>query len=300
MSLSGGRVSTHNVRRCRNDLNAFRNIFLMRIDMTCQLVTTGWYASAQARSYKTFGDETIRGPEFRRLWWQSLQTFVKPEHVFVVDSASPVKSDDVALASMYATDLRGVELLINPGHSQNTTHHYCGAMAAIILGMEYALYSGVDYYMYIEQDALIYGDGFIRSVEKSLSKNGIVFGGAPGRMTEHTIMAFDRKVLRKFLSDIHAIGLSDRLLEPEYKFMHAASLMRYLPVLSLLSYKRPRWIRHPVAQLSIKLAHLFRQYEIFPFGYGRLRPINFEDEIFYFQHGSLAELSEYRKKTGFV
>lgn len=266
--------------------------------MTCQLVTTGWYSSSQPRSYTTYGDDSIRGPAFRQLWWQSLQSFVNPAHVYVVDSASPVKPGDAEFMDL-GTDLRNIELLINPGHSQNTTHHYCGAMAAIIMGMEYALYSGVDYYIYVEQDALIYGDGFLSAVEHALLKRGFVFGGAPGQLIEHTVMAFDRGALRKFISRVHSIALSDKLIEPEYKFMHAASLVRYLPILNLLSYSRPHWVRHPVAQVAIKLCALFKEYELLPFGYGRLRPINFEDDIFYFQQGSAEEVAAYRRKTGF-
>lgn len=265
--------------------------------MSCQLVTTGWYSTTQPRTYQTFGDHSIRGPGFRSLWWQSLQTFVNPSHVYVVDSASPVKPTDHELARV---DLRGTELLINPGHSQNTTHHYCGAMAAILMGMEYALYSGVDYYLYVEQDALIYGDQFVPTIERVLAKRGMVFGGGRGQLVEHTVMAFERKVLRKFLSWIHSIDLGDRFVEPEYKFMHAASLMRYAPIMKLLSYERPRWIRHPAAQLAVKACGLFRDYELLPFGYGRLRPIDFSDEIFYFQQGSAEEVAAYKKKTGFA
>jgi hypothetical protein len=47
------------------------------------------------------------------------------------------------------------------------------------------------------------------------------------------------------------------------------------------------------------LSNLARGYELLPFGYGRMRPINFQDEVFYFQHGSAAEISEYRRLTGF-
>ena len=35
------------------------------------------------------------------------------------------------------------------------------------------------------------------------------------------------------------------------------------------------------------------------FGYGRDRPINFNDDVFYFQQGSAAEVLEYKKRTGF-
>lgn len=267
--------------------------------MACQLVTTGWYASAQPRSYTTFGDDSIRGPEFRRLWWQSLQSFVRPQHVYVVDSASPVKPSDDTFAKP-PTDLRVVELLINPGHSQNTVHHYCGFMAGMLLGMEYALYSGVDYFLYVEQDALLYGQNLIAVVEKALLRNGVVFGGNSGGLVQQSLVAFDRRIMRRFLSNMHAIDLSDKLLSPEFKFMYAASLVRHLPILSLLSYDRSRWIRHPLMQLAIKLSGALRQYEIMPFGYGRLRPINFDDPVFYFQHGSAEEIATYKQRTGFI
>jgi hypothetical protein len=44
---------------------------------------------------------------------------------------------------------------------------------------------------------------------------------------------------------------------------------------------------------------LTRNYALLPFGYGRVRPIDFDAEVFYFQHGSAAEISEYRRLTGF-
>jgi hypothetical protein len=44
---------------------------------------------------------------------------------------------------------------------------------------------------------------------------------------------------------------------------------------------------------------IFKQYAVLPFGYGRVRPINFSDDIFYFQHGSVDEINAYKKLTGF-
>jgi hypothetical protein len=42
-----------------------------------------------------------------------------------------------------------------------------------------------------------------------------------------------------------------------------------------------------------------KQYSVLPFGYGRVRPINFSDDIFYFQQGSVDEINAYKKLTGF-
>ena len=143
-------------------------------NMTCELVISGWYASNQPRDYRTKGDEQIRGIGFRPLWWRSLDTFIKPEHVFIVDSASPVKPDDARCTS---TKFQKVELLVNPGHAQNGRTHYCGFMASVILGLEYALHSDVEMVLYVEQDALCYGDDIVLKVKGALRKKDLVFGG---------------------------------------------------------------------------------------------------------------------------
>src|ERR1700716_1932332 len=104
--------------------------------MACELVISGWDASGGPRGYPTAGGDVIRGVAFRELWWRSVDTFIKPHQVFVVDSASPVKPDDAAHTS---TAFRHLELLKNPGHAQDCAAHYCGYMASVILGLEYAL-----------------------------------------------------------------------------------------------------------------------------------------------------------------
>jgi len=52
--------------------------------MPCELVTTGWYSSTAPRTYRTSGDESIRGVGFRPLWWRSVDTFAAPALVIVV------------------------------------------------------------------------------------------------------------------------------------------------------------------------------------------------------------------------
>jgi len=185
--------------------------------MTCELVCTGWYSNDIPRSYKTYGDDFIRSRDFRSLWWKSIDSFVTPSNVLIVDSASPIKSND----SLYTcTNINYIELLKNPGHSQNCTTHYCGAMAAIILGMEYALHNDVDLFLYIEQDALMYGSGIEEKIKKCLTKHDLVFGNG-GRYLdiEQTIFAANKKGIRKFLAALHSIDFSDKQIQPEFKFI---------------------------------------------------------------------------------
>lgn len=262
--------------------------------MSCELVISGWYASDVPRAYVTSGDDIIRGPDFRALWWHSIDQYVRPEHVLIVDSASPVKADDAAHTS---TRFQRLELLRNPGHAQTTSSHYCGYMASVLLGLEFALHNDVDMVVYVEQDALVYGDRIIERTKRALERGDVVVGG-DARQIQQSYFAITRRGLRRFVAALHAIGYSDQQLAPEHKFMFAATRWLPSPALRLAAY-RPGPLRSARMRLFWMLATLTRSYRLLPFGYGRRRPIDFRDEVFYFQHGSAAEILRYRGLTGF-
>jgi hypothetical protein len=265
--------------------------------MSCELICTGWYCSDEPRTYQTFGDDSIRNNSFRPLWWHSVDTFIKPQHVLVVDSASPLKPDD-HLHTL--TKYSNIELLNNPGHAQNCITHYAGCMAAMILGLDFALHNDVDFFLYVEQDALVYGKGFIEKIKQQLLKSDFVFGdGGKFAEIEQTVFAVNKKGIRKFLSALHDIHYSDRQIGPEVKFMYAASLLKSSGLASVLSYNQPRIMRRFYNKLFCMMMPIIKQYELLPFGYGRVRPINFADDIFYFQQGSIDEINTYKKLTGF-
>lgn len=264
--------------------------------MACELVTSGWYASNEPRSYRTKGDDFIRGTDFRSLWWQSLDRFAQPAHVFIVDSASPVKPDDAACTT---TKFQRVELLMNPGHSQNGTTHYCGYMAGVILGLEFALHNDVEMFLYVEQDALLFGDDIIKKTKNALRRKDLVFGGTSDVDIQQSFFAANKKGIRHFLSALHAINYSDKRVAPEHKFMFAGSRMLPASVVNLAVHTSVDKMRRAGLLLFSLVCTLCRNYEFLPFGYGRERPINFNDDAFYFQHGSVEEVLQYRKLTGF-
>jgi hypothetical protein len=263
--------------------------------MACELVTSGWFATNEARSYVTAGDELIRGVGFRPLWWKSMDTFIKPQHVFIVDSASPVKPDDAACTS---TPFQYTELLINPGHSQNGKTHYCGAMAAIIMGLEFALHNDVEMFLYVEQDALVFGDAIVEKTKDALRRKDLVFGSGALDI-QQSFFAANKKGIRRFLSALHAINYSDKQVAPEHKFMFAASRFLPSPIIKLAEFTEIEKMRVAGLRLFSLVCGLTKNYAFLPFGYGRKRPINFGDDVFYFQHGSADELARYKKRTGF-
>jgi hypothetical protein len=263
--------------------------------MACELVTSGWFATNEARSYVTAGDELIRGVGFRPLWWKSMDTFIKPQHVFIVDSASPVKPDDAACTS---TPFQYTELLINPGHSQNGKTHYCGAMAAIIMGLEFALHNDVEMFLYVEQDALVFGDAIVEKTKNALRRKDLVFGSGALDI-QQSFFGANKKGIRRFLSALHAINYSDKQVAPEHKFMFAASRFLPSPLIKLAEFTEIEKMRVAGLRLFSLVCGLTKNYAFLPFGYGRKRPINFGDDVFYFQHGSADELARYKKRTGF-
>jgi hypothetical protein len=263
--------------------------------MSCELVTTGWFASDRPRDYRTAGDDAIRGVGFRPVWWQSVDTYLAPRHVLVVDSASPVKATE---SDFTATPVERIELLINPGHSQNGKTHYCGAMAAIMLGMEYALFNDVDLFLYVEQDALIHGKAILERTKSALRRKDLVFGRGDMDI-QQSFFAANKKGLRRFLSALHSINYSDKQIAPENKFQYAGTRMLPSPFLKLAEITSIDKLRRAGLILFTMACRMCRNYEFLPFGYGRHRPINFNDDVFYFQHASRDELAQYLRLTGF-
>jgi hypothetical protein len=264
--------------------------------MSCELIASGWYAANGPRSYRTKGDDIIRGVGFRQLWWRSLDRYAAPAHVFIVDSASPVKPDDAAYTS---TRFQRVELLTNPGHAQNGKTHYCGYMAGVILGLEFALHNDVEMFLYVEQDALLFGDDIVAKTKNALRRKDLVFGRGSEVDIQQSFFAANKRGIRRFLSALHAIDYSDKQVAPEHKFMLAGSRMLPPRIAGIAEHTSIDKLRRAGLLLFAAICALGRNYEFLPFGYGRERPINFNDDVFYFQHGSAEEISQYKKLTGF-
>lgn len=257
------------------------------------LVITGWYSSVTPRDYFTYGSDINRSTQFRSLWERSIKNFIDPSCVYITDSASPVPVESAGILDCQIVVNR---LLTNPGHSQNCQGHYCGATAAIISGLEYALHSGVDMVIYVEQDALLWGRSLLPELRRLIGQCGVVFAGRPGGEIEHTVMGFRRDAIRPFLANLHQLAIGDRFLQPEFKFMIAQSQVRRLPVWVHRAASYHAWyiLRRLAYRTLSKAAYLSRGYQVLPFGYGRARPIDFSADCFYFQQASQEELDSYK------
>jgi len=253
-----------------------------------RIVCTGWYCgSDEHRNYITHGSDKIRTIEFRKLWLESVNKFLAPDLIFVVNSNSQQKP------VFDSTKEEWCDLTINPGHPQNTSFKFSGWTTSVLIGLEFSLASKVDYFLYVEQDCLVYGASIIEEIEKALKKKPYVFGKAKNRTQplEQSFFAIKRDFISEFISNLHMIKQSDKIVGPEYKFLMA------------VAGRRTIFINNVISNIHPSLGFRFRRYvsyinklNFLPFGYGRIRPINFKDSNFYFQHGSIKEIQYYKKK----
>jgi len=253
------------------------------------VITSGWWSSKESEDNRLIkcGDEFIRSKDFHELWYKAIKKFTNPKKIYIIDSNSPIKPQ-------LHGDEELIELIENAGHSTNHIGELCGVSRAHLVGMMMALANEVDYWVYIEQDALIYGEGIIEYAISKMKKP-YMFGSGFGtpQPTQQSLMIIKTEFIPDFIKKFTSIKAKDNLISPETKFAIATS-----KVLSLL----PENLFYDIHSLNLKnkilwkLFEFFKGYDELPFGYGRVRPINFEDKFFYFQHGNKDELNEFLKR----
>jgi len=246
------------------------------------IICSGWWCGENDSSNNTrvlVGDDSIRGKEFHNLWYQSITNFTNPQKIFIVDSNSPI------LPELNKEDKRieFVSLPLNAGHSTKHKGKYSGWLRSVLMGLEYAYLSDTDYFVYVEQDALLYGENIIEECISKMTKP-YMFGNGKGtkQPLQQSFFIIRRDGMAKFLSRIQSIKANDSKFSPEMKFAYATTLFwRLFP--DLFFNTRGTW----------RLVKLYVNCNFIPFGYGRSRPMNFSDSKFYFQHGSKEELNTY-------
>lgn len=258
------------------------------------IIGSGWWCADKAIDTRAelLGDDEIRGQKFHQLWYEAINKYTSPEKIIIVDSCSPTKP----ILNDKDEKLELVSLNVNGGHSTNHVGKFCGYTRAILLGLEYALQCEVDYYVYVEQDALIYGDGIIEHCISNMTKP-YMFGGGEGTagILQQSFFIIRRDAILSFKNKLNALAQTDNELSPENKFHIAcshgsANILAHIKQKSLTSkfYQRANW----------QCYKYLRNWEDLPIGFGRARPIDFGAPYFYFQHGCKDELNKYLALTG--
>lgn len=257
------------------------------------IVGSGWWCNERENDgrEKFLGDETIRKKEFHSLWYESVDKFTSPQKMILVDSNSPIKPP----LNKSDSRLEFISLNINAKHSTNHIGRFCGYTRAIIVALSYAEMCECDYFVYVEQDALLFGENI---VEYCISKmtSPVAFGEAktcPGKL-QQSFFIIKKDFINTFLKRLKAIPYRDFELSPEEQFSIAASTGS-VKLLSFVAIMKKRF--KVFEKLDWHLTKYFSLWTALPIGYGRNRPINFEDDFFYFQHGDEKELKKYKLLT---
>lgn len=256
------------------------------------LVGTGWWCSEADERTNVYGDDYIRGPAFFKHWLASVESQNIPFDALVVDSNSPIKPD---FDFSNKNNIKFLSLNENGGHAVNHKGHFCGWTRSVLMSMTYCLCGDYDYYVYVEQDALLYGD-VIENLLSECKEKGIVMGYSKQTAypVQVSLFAFRKDKIRGFLSGMYAIPQRDGEFSPENKIGLVLSLF-YKPYLFRLLSMSDR-----VASKLFKaflLLPFSRKFNFITFGYGRERPINFDDSYYYFQQGTADEIKSYMEKV---
>lgn len=260
------------------------------------LIASGWWSCPPDEDSREalLGSDEIRDAEFHKIWRHCIDRFCDYDEILVVDSASPLKPEIPA-------DEKWIEMAQNFGHSTSHSGKYSGYSRAIFISMMYAYANDFDYWVYIEQDVLISGDQIIQKAIES-TPHSIIYGSGEGtpQQIQQSFMVFHRNTIIPFLRNYQAIQLTDKELSPEWKFLFAANrLAKYLPSswLKSVANDRENFYLEKLRRATVKFIRLFDRFGLLPFGYGRARPIDFNQSHFYFQHGSSEELDQFLSKV---
>ncbi len=143
----------------------------------------------------------------------------------MTDSASPVKPDHGS-----HTSLVWAELDRNYGHANDLrmgwiNTKYSGFTRSVMNGAMYALCCDADFYVYVEQDCLLFGDDLldraIGDVTEDIllgapTENGVGLDGTPAaRMLQQSLMIVRGAALGRFISGLLGSPWSDGEVSPE-------------------------------------------------------------------------------------
>ena len=185
------------------------------------IIGSGWWCSGTEKDERTelLGSNMIREKGFHSLWYKSIVNNSSPEKIVIVDSNSPVKpilEDDERLEF--------ISLNLNAGHSTNHVGKFSGYSRAIFVCLEYARQCEADYFVYVEQDALLQGNGIIEHCIEQMENKPYMFGAGDGTggILQQSFFIIKTAAIAEFIKRLKSIEYTDNEMSPEDKFHVAA------------------------------------------------------------------------------
>lgn len=144
------------------------------------IVGSGWFV-AQGEEPETrilYGDDVTRTGYMHSLWLKSVSSALEPCSIHVVNSDSQVESPLAEDKRVHWADLEK-----NYGHSTSHLGKYSGWMRTHFALCGILLASDAKWLIFVEQDVLLHGQGFIER-EIGKSKGGIFLVGARASLSQ--------------------------------------------------------------------------------------------------------------------
>jgi hypothetical protein len=236
------------------------------------IVGSGWWCDNRPHDW-TIGSPVAQSVSFFKLWYQQVMQCLNPLCIVVTDSAAPEKPDHRLFPK-----IQWIELDRNYGHanvlrSGRIRTKYSGFTRAVVNGAMYALCCDADFYVFVEQDCLLYGDDLLnRAVAdrnedillgKPTEKGRGLHGSVAAPMLQNALMIVRRTGLERFIGAILGAPWTDGEVSPE-------ETMR---------------LRMP-------------PYGLIDIPFGRSRPIDFKEPNFYVHHLDDNELQQFLSLIG--
>ena len=224
------------------------------------IIGTGWWCpvnpNGPAGAVPQHTTDWHRMKALCEVWVKHVQAYTSPAGIVVVDAASKRKPS--------FGGAQEIKLLRNfyPEDGSNGLFgtERTGGIRQIFMGGMYAMVNGADYFVWIEGDCLVHGKGII---EKAIQHMGD--GDFSAAKWNH-----------------------EYKLETCFMVFRCSSLPRIMARYLLIKAKYPELKFFGVSDY-FKLVWM-------PFGYGRSRPIDFDESHYFAQHLSKKELSEFKRR----
>ena len=248
-------------------------------------IGTGWYSVDGPRSYGTEGDDLQRSQNFSHIWLNSIDRFFGNYEIVCVNSASPLPWPIENYPGTYLYTLPE-----NNGHSRVKGPKFCGWSISVILSLTSFMSSKCEHYFYVEQDVLLKGS--VEGIRSQLSGDVVLGNRDKSFPIQQSFFYVSKHAAASFLSKFIGVNGCDYEVPPELKFVVATQVgLKYYLVKLLIEIKLSKTLK---IRLVNYLMHLkLIQLATWSFGYGRSRPLSFDDEILYFQHGEKDEIQKF-------
>jgi hypothetical protein len=124
-------------------------------------------------------------------------------------------------------------------------------------------------------------------------KTDIMFGDGSGtpQPMQQSFMVMKTRAIPAFIVRFTNIDKTDAEISPEMKFWMASTALHELLPISCYSENKSKSLTMKVLRrVRDQLTYKYRGFDVLPFGYGRVRPINFADKFFIFNTVRLMSL----------